>query len=135
SVRDPDKWYESVERTIYLAMNMPRANEAANPAMATFREMLNATVWEGTFHGRFADRVATIELFENHNSAVREQIAPDRLLEFEVTDGWKPLCDFLDVPVPDAPFPHLNDTASFTEQIRRSIADGRFGPDARTSQI
>lgn len=98
--------------------------------MRACRAMLGATVWEGTFGGCFDDREATIELFENHNAAVRAEIAPDRLLEYEVTEGWKPLCEFLDVPAPDAPFPRLNDTATFTEQIRRSAQEGRLGPGA-----
>ena len=32
-------------------------------------------------------------------------------------EGWGPLCEFLDVPVPDEPFPYLNDTA----QIQRGM--------------
>jgi len=128
TVRDPDEWYESAARTIYTAATMPRPVES--PSMAACRAMLDATVWEGTFGGRFDDREATIELFENHNAAVRAEIEPDRLLEYEVTEGWQPLCEFLDVPVPDAPFPRLNDTATFTEQIRRSALEGRLGPGA-----
>ena len=37
------------------------------------------------------------------------QAAPkDKLLVFKCSEGWKPLCEFLGVPVPDAPFPHKN---------------------------
>jgi hypothetical protein len=47
---------------------------------------------------------------------VRETIAPERLLVFDVKEGWEPLCAFLGVPVPeDEPFPHVNDTAAFHE--------------------
>jgi hypothetical protein len=93
-------------------------------SMRAARQMLAATVWEGTFGGRFADREATIKTFENHNSAVRAELAPDRLLEYRVTEGWQPLCEFLGVPVPDVPFPRLNDTAAFTERIHRAAAEG-----------
>jgi hypothetical protein len=44
---------------------------------------------------------------------VRQTIAPDRLLVFDVREGWEPLCTFLDVPVPDTPFPRLNDAEQF----------------------
>ena len=27
---------------------------------------------------------------------------------YKVKDGWEPLCQFLEVEVPDQPFPHLN---------------------------
>lgn len=29
----------------------------------------------------------------------------------DLKDGWKPLADFLGVPVPDVPFPRVNDAA------------------------
>lgn len=39
---------------------------------------------------------------------VRGLVPPERLLEWSVQDGWEPLCNFLDKPVPDEPFPHVN---------------------------
>ncbi|MFI5892873.1 sulfotransferase family protein [Actinoplanes sp. NPDC051513] len=102
TVRDPNEWYESAYNTIYpVAYSGPRF------------EMAFKTVWEGTFDGRFADRPAAIKVFQDHNASVRAEVAPDRLLEFSVTQGWGPLCDFLGVPVPATPFPRLNDTAAF----------------------
>ena len=59
-----------------------------------------------------------MEIFEQHNQAVRDHVPAERLLEFQVTDGWEPLCKFLDVPVPDTPFPHLNDSADFQRMFR-----------------
>ena len=38
---------------------------------------------------------------------VRRTVPKSQLLEFKVTDGWKPLCDFLEVAeCPTGPFPH-----------------------------
>ena len=48
---------------------------------------------------------------EQHNQAVIDAIPADRLLVYQPGDGWDPICCFLDVPVPDEEFPHLNDTA------------------------
>ena len=36
-------------------------------------------------------------------------VAKDQLLVFDVKDGWEPLCKFLDLPIPDIPFPNIND--------------------------
>jgi Sulfotransferase domain len=36
---------------------------------------------------------------------------------WEVTEGWEPLCRFLDVPAPDTPFPRLNDAETFRERF------------------
>ena len=44
------------------------------------------------------------------------------MLVYQVTEGWAPLCRFLEKPVPDTPFPHLNDAASFRRRIRRMRA-------------
>jgi len=45
--------------------------------------------------------------------AVRETVPADRLLVWQVKDGWEPLCAMLGVPVPDEPFPRTNDAAGF----------------------
>jgi hypothetical protein len=34
-----------------------------------------------------------------------------------VTDGWGPLCEFLEVPVPSEPLPHANDRATFLDRV------------------
>ncbi|HFE46446.1 MAG TPA: hypothetical protein ENJ18_13290 [Nannocystis exedens] len=43
---------------------------------------------------------------------------PSRLLVFEVAQGWAPLCEFLDVPVPTGAFPHLNDRDAMAKRLR-----------------
>ncbi|WP_308193535.1 sulfotransferase, partial [Nonomuraea sp. MG754425] len=56
---------------------------------------------------------------------VQESLPPERLLIFDVRDGWAPLCRFLDVEPPAGePFPHLNDGASMRRQIEGFIAGG-----------
>jgi hypothetical protein len=37
--------------------------------------------------------------------------------EIVVAEGWEPLCKFLNKPIPDEPFPHLNDTQEFRRHI------------------
>ena len=39
-------------------------------------------------------------------------------LVFDVREGWQPLCDFLDVPVPEEPFPRGNDTQEMMVRLR-----------------
>ncbi|MGH7925764.1 MAG: sulfotransferase, partial [Candidatus Binatus sp.] len=71
-----------------------------------------------TFDNRFEDKAHAIEVFKRHNQEVRDAIEPARLLEFDVREGWAPLCGFLGAPIPDEPFPRLNDTASTQAMIR-----------------
>ena len=76
-------------------------------------------IWgpEGTFKGRFDDRDFAIEVFNEHNEAVKATVPPERLLVHEIRQGWEPLCDFLGVPVPADPLPHANDRATFLDRV------------------
>lgn len=58
---------------------------------------------------KFLDRETLLKGYELHYNNVRQAIPPERLLEYNVKEGWEPLCTFLKVPVPDVPFPHVND--------------------------
>jgi hypothetical protein len=52
--------------------------------------------------------------YERHVADVKRAFSPDRLLVFDVREGWAPLCAFLRVPdsrCPREPFPHVNDGA------------------------
>jgi hypothetical protein len=51
------------------------------------------------------------------NERVKSAVPADRLLVWEPRDGWEPLCDFLEVAVPDEPVPNANDTAAFKEGV------------------
>jgi hypothetical protein len=116
TVRDPQRWYESAAESIYRAASAPAP---ADPVMAQMRQIVRDVVWDGEFDGRFDDVEHAIRVFDEHNEAVRREISADRLLVFEVGQGWEPLCEFLGVPIPDEPFPHSNDRRSFAEQRRR----------------
>ncbi len=56
--------------------------------------------------------------FVAHSDFVKATIPPEQLLVYEVKDGWGPLCEFLGLPVPDAPFPRTNDRVEFWERIK-----------------
>jgi len=106
TVRDPDRWYDSMQATIFAMLVEAGSDE---PLL---------DLWEDTFGGRLTDRAHCQAVLARHNQAVRAAIAPERLLVFDVTEGWEPLCGFLGVPVPEnEPFPHANDAASFKKEI------------------
>jgi sulfotransferase family protein len=127
TVRDPQRWYESAYNTIYrisgafyspifylAGLVMPRARQVKRA-----RQFIAELVWERDFDGRFEEREHAIETFERHNEEVRQRVPPERLLVYEVKEGWGPLCEFLGVEVPERPFPHLNDTEAFRGWVRR----------------
>lgn len=119
SVRDPERWYESVLSTIYTVNNQrPPASWlfAAIPQVRRFVRMTDAIIWQGTFGGRFENKAHALRVYSARIEEVKRTVPPEKLLVFNVKEGWEPLCAFLEVPVPDEPFPHLNDAAAFREQ-------------------
>lgn len=119
TVRDPEKWYASTYQTVYaISKVIPRWIGYIAPQQAKLGEMIGDQIWKRQF-GNFEDRQQSIATFKQYNEEVQHYVPPERLLVFEVKQGWAPLCQFLGVPVPqDKPFPHLNDTAEFQRRIR-----------------
>lgn len=121
TVRDPERWYDSARHTIYFVRHaFPRWAAWIRPGIRVFRRMTDRVIWDGMFRGRFEDRAVAIEVFNRHNEQVRRDVPADRLLVYEVSQGWEPLCRFLGVPVPEGkPFPHVNDATEFRARIER----------------
>lgn len=111
TLRDPYAWYESATNTIH------RARFAVHPELEEHLRVVERLVWQGTFGGRFTDREHAIAVYEAHYDAVRAYVPEKRLLEFDVRDGWAPLCEFLAVAVPPEDFPKLNTTAAFHSRV------------------
>ena len=117
SVRDPEAWYQSMSDTIYQPMKWPLRTDVPE-AVRLQNEMVRKAILAETFDNRFEDKAHAMEVFKRHNQEVRDTIDPARLLVFDVRQGWAPLCSFLEVAVPNEPFPRLNDTASTQAMIQ-----------------
>jgi hypothetical protein len=134
TVRDPDRWYESTYNTIYGMRRMissPLFRLAApfRRGMSRAARMNDRLIWEDTFGGSLEDRERAIEVFERHSEEVKEHVAAEKLLVYEVKEGWGPLCEFLGAELPkDKPFPHLNDSDTFRAMIRRRLAFALAAP-------
>ena len=69
-----------------------------------------------TFGKRF-DKEHVLDVYRENSAEVKREVPKGKLLVFDSPDGWKPLCDFLGVPVPDAPYPLTNTTEEFRARI------------------
>ncbi len=112
TVRDPEAWVDSVLATIYPSSDRDRSESRL------FR-MINKAIWQGSFEGRFTDRDYALAHFEAHSAAVIEEVPAERLLVYQISQGWEPLARFLGVEVPQLPFPNRNSRAEFTARLRQ----------------
>ncbi len=111
TVRDPEKWYESALATIYPSSS--HVNEDADPVRKAHSRMVNNLIWKGVFKGRFEDKAYAIEVFQQNTVSVKQKIPAEKLLVFDIQEGWEPLCAFLEIPVPVEAFPRVNDREAF----------------------
>jgi hypothetical protein len=117
TLRSPESWADSFGGTIYQLL---AGREQAPPEMRDWLEM-SAGVIAKTGFPEGLDRDGLIAAFVAHNDAVRAAIPPGQLLEFEVKQGWGPLCEFLEVPAPDEPFPRTNHREEFWDRVNGKI--------------
>jgi len=119
TTRSAESWWKSASSTIIPIGKAPPAwARAIIPPIRQNAEMVNGTVWHRMFDSRQFEEAHAKRVFEEHNARVQAELPPERLLVYEVKQGWEPLCAFLRKPVPDQPFPHVNDTAAFRKTIR-----------------
>ena len=120
SVRDSASWYDSWCALQAAAQQIRRVTQH-DPRMRRWGEFVEA-LQERTL-GREPERAGAIAAFERHNAGVRASVPAERLLVFEVREGWGPLCAFLGRPVPQIPFPHLNER-ELLAQLPAALARG-----------
>lgn len=124
SVRDASSWYDSVRETILPAM-MRFPNPIVLPWLPFFgaaTRSMKGTMFHLQIAKHFSDRARVEKVFEDWNAEVKRVVPRERLLVHQAKDGWGPLCAFLGVPVPETPYPRVNDTASFKKRVVLSNA-------------
>ena len=115
--RDPEKWADSFNATIYRLL---AGRDQAPDEMRAWLDMASDVIARTGFPAGL-DREQLTQAFIAHNDAVKETIPVNQLLVFEVKDGWEPLCTFLDVPVPGEKFPRTNHREEFWDRVNGEI--------------
>jgi hypothetical protein len=115
--RDPENWADSFGATIYKLI---AGKDQGLPEMKEWLEMADGVIARTGFPGGL-DRDGLISAFVAHNEAVKATIPASQLLIYGVKEGWNPLCEFLNAPVPTGPFPRTNDRAEFWDRVTGKI--------------
>lgn len=99
TTRDPDRWLTSYR--VMLAAQGPPAPELStircqlfgvDPAIASDEELVARFIQHNT---------DVLEYFKTRSGQLL-------VVDWEAGDSWPQLCDFLGMPIPAVPFPHLN---------------------------
>jgi len=123
TVRDPERWYKSIMHTIYQLSRRFRRLARILPTAHRFLEGMEQVVWRDIFHNKLEKKAEAIEVFNRHIDEVKRVVPPERLLIFEARHGWEPLCNFLNVPIPEnMPYPHKNKGAFLRKILKYSSA-------------
>ena len=123
--RDGESWARSMRETIWalfyddvLMRHLSDARMVVDPKWRRYIEMMQE-MWRrsGLLNGAETTDEWMIDAIDRYHEQVKSDVPSDRLLVWSVAEGWGPLCEFLEVPVPDEPFPRVNDTAGFVERL------------------
>jgi hypothetical protein len=115
TTRDADTWFESTNETIH---SVEFARFMRN---SPFGEMIQKTMWD-RMENRMQDREFMIQFFNKRSAEIIGSIPAERLLVYQIGDGWHPLCEFLDVPVPKMDFPRINSRNETKELLASMMA-------------
>ena len=129
SVRDPDKWWNSLA---------PIVEKGNLTVLSWILAPLPTLRWFRTYHdaldeGRVGElyfrpgepQRPTREMYDRHVEHLKKVVPKEKLFFYDVRDGWEPLCAVLGVPVPkDVPFPRLNDAAAMEQFMQKSARRG-----------
>ena len=120
NVRDPESWYTSVAESIYVNNKLSNSFPytwiswwmGKNHVMkliqrSSYQPMVNGQSMFGAIESGTA---GSVDFFNDWVQHVTSSVPKEKLLIFNVKEGWEPLCKFLDLPIPKNPFPRVNDT-------------------------
>ena len=121
SCRAAEDWFDSVNGTIMS----PDVNEWLGNG--PLKEFFERCVWKD-FEEHILDRDFMVNYFRERVETIRADVPAERLLVYDVREGWEPLCEFLGVDIPAVNFPRVN-SRDETRKILDAMVAIREGDD------
>jgi len=125
TVRDPKSWEKSMEGISNAAtMWFLRFVLFPLPALRYFVDYIN--VLREAWLKLYGEREPPTRLtYDRHIAWLKRTVPEDRLVFFDVKDGWEPLCKALGKKVPDGiPFPRINDGEAIDTFAKKHVQRG-----------
>ena len=129
TIREPETWVRSMESTLCRVTSMskqfPYYFFSYFKSFNKFLMTPPAFVTDPKIRGMDCLRDMVNEIHNNRGvdyynqwlEDVKESVPEERLLVFSVKEGWEPLCQFLNVPIPEQSFPFVNQTGRITHMM------------------
>ncbi len=127
SERDGLEWARSMRQTVWgvyhgdsVLHHMCEARGVVDPLWRRYMDAMIQLGWDdqtGALAGDTTTEESLAAAMDRWHAQVKATVPADRLLVWNPSDGWDPLCEFLEVPIPEDPMPRLNDTSAFREGI------------------
>lgn len=108
STRSSESWWESMNNTTLNSFRTGEFKQIDPKLHDFFLDKLKEMFCEDLY-----DEYKMKQAYENHNQKVRETVPADRLIEWKLGDGWEPLCNALNLPIPKEDFPNTNSTKEY----------------------
>ncbi|KAH8647366.1 hypothetical protein BX600DRAFT_389775 [Xylariales sp. PMI_506] len=114
--RDPIKWWQSFNTVFtYVSAWWVPVFASISPSLRWLPWIVDAWVHD-------ADKLASrLDIIKAHNQYIMDLVPKDRLLVMSLGEGWEPICRFLGKPVPDEPFPRVNDAEAADKMAVRIV--------------
>ena len=127
TVRPFDNWYESAKNTVRkaapqtisekLGMLFKMATNTQIRQAVKCVQMFERIFWDKQMKGKFDDKTFAEKVWNEHIEEVKAYVPAEKLLIYDVRDGWRPLCKFLNKEIPSEPLPHLNKKENFKKML------------------
>ena len=130
TLREEEKWYESAINTILDAEPGLREKVIMSfrmPFSVRLRHLvqvfqLTNKFWTRQAGPKFKQKQNALTFYRRWNEQMIHEIPEERLLVYQISEGWEPLCTFLSVAVPNEPFPHANIRSEFKDKNKKLLA-------------
>ncbi|KAI9758561.1 MAG: hypothetical protein M4579_002996 [Chaenotheca gracillima] len=127
TTRDKEAWFKSMQNTL-LAWSKHPSIKLIQLHGAIFGKPMRyvSDYLDVYFHGYFGgDFIANgRRVWDEHYDLVHSLAPPEKILDYQVKEGWGPLCEFLGDPVPNLEFPRVNDTDEFQRRLGKGANAG-----------
>jgi len=131
TIRDAESWYKSAMETIFWA-SKPSFGRMLKmmirmPFSSNIRKIFPVLKYDGSMvdniYGKdLKNKQEVIKRYNEINEETLNFIPKDRSLVYDVKSGWEPLCNFLNVPIPQTPFPRSNTREEFKKNVEKMAA-------------